>query len=442
MPGDPNRIVKVFRPESAVSSLEAIESFKDIPLINDHEMLSGFDGDDENTAPEEYGVDGVMTGNVYYEAPWMRGDLKVFSRSMQQALRKGKKCLSLGYDCDFEEAPGTWQGQAYELVQVNMRGNHIALVDDGRVPGARVLDGRCFDHMSFTFKPSDEDDTMPKGIKAMDKAARDSAVDDLRKLIPALTSALEKFLAEEAQEPQHEGGEQPAADPAADPAAEPEEGTPEAIAQPEQDVDPAADPAAEPAADPAAEPAAEGNSLEELIGAARDLLARLEAAAGGEQPQPESEAPAQDEVEANEVKDTVEGLQAQDPVEGAQVATDEDPMAAAVDNEEPAVPAQKAQDAALRHFYADAAAKDSLYKRVSPLVGAFDHRAMDARAVSVYGVKKLGIKCADGQEMVVLDAYLSGIEMANKAAKTAPQKRAQDAAPKCDELEDYLKGSI
>jgi hypothetical protein len=32
--------------------------------------------------------------------------------------------------------------------------------------------------------------------------------------------------------------------------------------------------------------------------------------------------------------------------------------------------------------------------------------------------------------------------MANKAAKTAPQKRAQDAAPKCDELEDYLKGSI
>ncbi|MGQ4806653.1 DUF2213 domain-containing protein, partial [Escherichia coli] len=95
LPGDPMRIVKVFRPESAVNDPAAIDSFKNVPLINDHEMLSGFQGDKENTAPEDYGLDGVLTGNVYYEAPWMRGDLKVFSRKMQNDLANGKKDLSL-----------------------------------------------------------------------------------------------------------------------------------------------------------------------------------------------------------------------------------------------------------------------------------------------------------------------------------------------------------
>jgi len=34
--GDPSRIVKVHRPESAVSDPEAIASFMNVPLINDH----------------------------------------------------------------------------------------------------------------------------------------------------------------------------------------------------------------------------------------------------------------------------------------------------------------------------------------------------------------------------------------------------------------------
>ncbi len=163
--GDPNRIVKVYRPESAVNDPAAIDSFKNVPFIVDHEMLSGFDGDDDDgvSAPEEKGVDGILTGNVYYEAPWMRGDLKIFSRMAQKALAKGKKDLSLGYTCDFELTPGVFDGQPYEVVQTNLRGNHIALVDEGRVPGARVLDGLCFDHLNFDVRPSDEDQQMKKG---------------------------------------------------------------------------------------------------------------------------------------------------------------------------------------------------------------------------------------------------------------------------------------
>src|ERR1700692_1175295 len=203
LPGDPNRIVKVFRPECAVSDPSAIESFKKVPFMVDNTMLSGFDDDDGAAAPEEKGLDGVLTSNVYYQAPWMLGDLKIFSRKAQRYLATGKKDLSLGYSCDFLLTPGVWDGQPYEVVQTNMRGNHIALVDEGRVPGARVLDGLCFDHLSFSaVQPSSEDNNMAgKGrTKAMD-----NAVAQLKALLPAL----EAYLNEEGNEPEHQGDPSP-----------------------------------------------------------------------------------------------------------------------------------------------------------------------------------------------------------------------------------------
>lgn len=441
------RIVKVFRPESAVSDPEAIASFKDVPLINDHVMLSGFQGDQENTAPEDYGTSGHLTSNVYYEAPWMRGDIKVFSRSMQRALAKGKKDLSLGYDCDFEEKPGVWNGQAYEVVQTNLRGNHIALVHEGRVPGARVLDGMCFDHLSFDIIPSDKENTMPKPVKAMDKAARDSAIAELQTLVPALSNALQNFLAEEGTEPEHQDPavadpatpEPVAAAPAADPATEPEAND---VSDPNDDVASQIEGAAPAATDPAAadpamaDPAqAEGDGLQALIAEAKNVLEKLAAMA----------APAV--AEPNEpTADNVEGLQEQSSVEGAQVSTD------AADPGAPSDPTQdtsalpntgKAQDAAIRGFYADLAAKDRIYQRLSAVVGAFDHKAMDSRQVVAYGVKKLGIKCADGMEHHAVEAYLNGAEKARAATRTAIATRAADSAPASTvEMDQYLEGSV
>jgi hypothetical protein len=103
-----------------------------------------------------------------------------------------------------------------------------------------------------------------------------------------------------------------------------------------------------------------------------------------------------------------------------------------------------ASDAAIRGFYADLAVKTRLYDRVSQVVGAFDHAAMDAHQVGVYGVKKLGLKCSKGQEVVALDAYLTGLEAARKVTKQRVQPKpaaAQDASAAPSELDNYLKGA-
>lgn len=409
LPGDPNRIVKVYRPESAVNEQAALDSFKNVPFIDDHEMLSGFQKDDGATAPEDYGVAGILTSNVYYEAPWMRGDLKVFARDLQAALDDGKKDLSLGYSCEFEVKPGIWNGQAYEVIQTGLRGNHIALVDEGRVPGARVLDGLCFDHLRFDVRPSDKEVKMPK----MTKVAKDNAVAQLKALLPALQA----FLSEEATEPAHQ-------DDPADPAI----AAPAAAATEPMDDNPAAEPEGEPAAEPA-----EGSAgMPELIAQVEAVLGALKAmTAGATEGEPANAAATEDDVEG------LQGAAATEPVqdEGAIENNGSASTGPAAGKHESA---KDAQDAAVKRFYADAAAKASIYDRVSKVVGAFDHARMDAAQVAAYGVKKIGLKVKAGQEAVALDAYLTGIEAAAKNTKQLVVKAADAKVQATSEVDAYI----
>lgn len=461
LPGDPNRIVKVFRPESAVSEPAFIESLKNIPLINDHEMLSGFQNDETSTAPEDKGVDGILTSNVAYNQPWTRGDLKVFSRSMQEALLNGKQDLSLGYSCEYIEKPGVWNGQPYEVIQTTMRGNHIALVGEGRVRGARVLDGLCFDHLSFDIVQSTKGEE-PMSRKTRARAADSGAAEELKVVLPQLVQAFEKFLSEESTEPAHQGSEEPNAETQAaaqsDPAAEAASEQPQITESPEagggneegDNIDPAqaeqqgaeAVTQEQPNADVSGEQPAAGGDLAQMIAQAEAVIAKLKQVAG-----------------MGAAADDVEGLQEENAVEGARVpeqegttsekvAADEGepgaeaPLSSASDEGEPEAMGGKGEDAALRGFYADLARKNRTYGRVSALVGAFDHSSMDAHQVVVYGLKKFGLDAAKGTEQAVLDAYLSGVEK-GRAKSTTPATKAMDAAASAAEsqMDAYLKGS-
>jgi hypothetical protein len=47
--------------------------------------------------------------------------------------------LSCGYTCDLDPTPGEYQGERYDAIQRNIRGNHVALVTRGRAgPTARI----------------------------------------------------------------------------------------------------------------------------------------------------------------------------------------------------------------------------------------------------------------------------------------------------------------
>lgn len=487
LPGDPNRIVNVYRPPEAVSDVEYIASLQLIPLINDHEMLSGFQGDTTATAPEDYGVDGILA-DVGYAEPWARGDIKIFARSMQADLSSGKKDLSLGYTCDFEIRSVVVDGVECEVIQTNMRGNHIALVEVGRVPGARILDGKrmCFDALSFSIQTNFDQRGFAMAKPNVPRRAFDSnAAATVQALMKQLLPAFEQFMGEEAAEPAHAGAAPAAAPAAADPNAAAANAASAATAAPAAGGETGTgEVAAEGASAAPATPTAEGEG-ETDTGAGGDIKQAAQAVmqaiqafcalmpeGGQAEAQPAAAAPAATpakkegeggdmggeatggeggesttgEPNGESTEDALEGLEAT-VREGADEG---DPANAGGEGGQgtaspgPAAGKHTGADAALRNFYADLTRKTSLVDRLSKVVGAFDGALDIARAtasdVAAYGVTKLKLKCAKGQEVVALDAYLSGLEAARGAAPANPvSTQAADSADADSVVSAYLK---
>jgi hypothetical protein len=71
-----------------------------------------------------------------------------------------------------------------------------------------------------------------------------------------------------------------------------------------------------------------------------------------------------------------------------------------------------------KSIISDIARRDSLYTKVSPIIGSFDHTAMDSNDLARYSAKKLGLKCAKGQEISSIDSYLLGRKSAPKETAT------------------------
>lgn len=119
--------VRVYRPETEVFSRDAMASFTHRPTTIDHppEMVTA-----ENWS--KYAV-GDTGDEVVRDGDYIRVPLTLMDKSAIDAVRAGKRELSAGYFCDLDFTPGkTPTGEAYDAVQRNIRGNHLAVVDAAR----------------------------------------------------------------------------------------------------------------------------------------------------------------------------------------------------------------------------------------------------------------------------------------------------------------------
>lgn len=155
----PNKIYRVFRPAEELLNKETVKSFNLVPLINDHEML----GKDFKPA-EEKGIDGIIYNPRVAHENMLIGNIKIYSQQMMDDIKNGKKELSMGYTCTYDLTPGDWDGQPYDVVQRNLRGNHVALVDKGRMGSdVRVYDKHiCCDSMDITGNIVQSEDLSPE----------------------------------------------------------------------------------------------------------------------------------------------------------------------------------------------------------------------------------------------------------------------------------------
>lgn len=133
----PDELVNVFRPLSEISTDEAVKSFDAIPLIDDHEFL-GKNG----TKYDSRAAAGVVF-NPRIKDGYLIADLKIFSESLQEKIKSGKRELSPCYNCQYTLESGEHEGTPYVAVQRGIKAaNHVALVEKGRTGSdVRIYDG-------------------------------------------------------------------------------------------------------------------------------------------------------------------------------------------------------------------------------------------------------------------------------------------------------------
>lgn len=186
LPGaDPDRIYNVWRPAEELNNPDTLKSFQLLPLIDDHAML----GENYGLAAEDKGVHGSTGENIIFEDNVLYSSLRIFSEFLKEKLDQGKIALSMGLRCAYEKASGVVNGEHYDYIQRNIRGNHIALVDEGRMGrDVVVLDSMAFDHFDLALDTGDTNmaDTEENKTDTEEKKAMtlEDACAMLEKIVP------------------------------------------------------------------------------------------------------------------------------------------------------------------------------------------------------------------------------------------------------------------
>lgn len=200
---------------------ESLKTYKGKPIIITHEAGVVNKG---NVDREQIGT--ILTDG-YQDGDDVRAEIIIHDTDAMKEC--GLKELSLGYNLDLVEEPGTWNGEPYDAIQTNIAINHLAL----------VASARAGEQARLNIDGSEEPEL--KGGKVMKQTPNTSRADGGEALSPEeMEQAIAEYKARKAKEagagdpPASDGEgateEKPAAE-EAEPAAEESGKSPEEIAK-------------------------------------------------------------------------------------------------------------------------------------------------------------------------------------------------------------------
>lgn len=128
-----DRLYQVYRPGEELA--KAAATCNGLPILWHHHHESADEPQVEHRI-------GSMGTDAVYEGGYLDNSL-VFTVADAIAAIEDGSCreLSLSYFYDPDPTPGVWNGQPYDIIMRNIRGNHLALVETGRAgPSVAVAD--------------------------------------------------------------------------------------------------------------------------------------------------------------------------------------------------------------------------------------------------------------------------------------------------------------
>lgn len=126
---DPNRIYKGYRPGPELAKGAA--TFNGLNILSEHIK------DDAEDPPKDYIIGSIGT-DAKYAAPYLYNSLIIKDAEAIELLnpadptKEPKREISASYRYDPVFESGTFKNERYDFIMTNIRGNHIALVEEGR----------------------------------------------------------------------------------------------------------------------------------------------------------------------------------------------------------------------------------------------------------------------------------------------------------------------
>ena len=120
----PKAIYQIYRPAAEIE--KSVDTFNGLPLSLDHWEM------DASNMPKDKIV-GSLGTDAAFDAPYLTNSLTVTDADAIKRINSGEfRDLSAGYLCDVVMQDGIFDGKHYDGVMKNIRGNHVALVREGR----------------------------------------------------------------------------------------------------------------------------------------------------------------------------------------------------------------------------------------------------------------------------------------------------------------------
>ena len=120
---DDGSIRRELRLPENVFAPESLRTYRGKPIIFTHEA-----GEiTKDNVHEE--IIGTVLSDGLKDGDNVRADIVIHDTD---CLKQGLRELSLGYDCELDESPGTYKGMPYDAIQRNIIINHLAIVEAAR----------------------------------------------------------------------------------------------------------------------------------------------------------------------------------------------------------------------------------------------------------------------------------------------------------------------
>lgn len=132
---EPDKIYYAFRAPDELR--KSLNTWSGLPLQLEHHL----EGADE--AQAKFTRVGTVGTVVQWNEPYIDAPLTIWDKDAIEMVKDGScRELSCAYAYEPDFTPGTYQGEPYDFVMRNIRGNHVALVPEGRA-GHDVIVADC-----------------------------------------------------------------------------------------------------------------------------------------------------------------------------------------------------------------------------------------------------------------------------------------------------------